>query len=86
MANGHEINEELEFKERIRKMTSEERTLFVAEQTYDLTNTVSVLAKKFDDCLDPAQGRKAGALTGGITGTVTAILVGLANYFMGNKG
>jgi len=82
MPNGSILNEELEFSERITHMTPDERTIFVAKQTYTLTTKfdnistkVDALDTKFDECIS---GNGANKKTSGVTGGVTAaVIVGI---------
>ncbi len=81
MANGEALNEQLEFEERIQKMPPDERTVFIAKQTYALTNKfdsidkkVTDLDAKFDNFNGIGINKKTVATTSGIT---TAILIGI---------
>ncbi len=67
MPNGDELNEQLEFEERIKKMSLDDRTIFIAKQTYALMN-------KFDGFGSSGVNKKTVATTSGIT---TAVIVGL---------
>ena len=71
MPNGKQINDRLEFQERIKSLPVEERTTETALMVYDLTH-------KFDEY---ATGKRDGAITGGISGTITGILIGVIGYF-----
>lgn len=66
MPNGDELNDQLEFEERIKAMTPDDRTVFIAKQVYALTNKV--------ECLSTGgTTKKASAATSGIT---AAVIVG----------
>ncbi len=75
MPNGEELNTQLEFKERVKAMPVEERTVFIAEQIFLLTQQITSLNIH-------ATARKAGLTTGGVAGTVMAIIIGIINYFL----
>jgi len=74
MSNGDELNEQLEFEERIKSMPPDERTIFIAKQTYALTNKFDSLDKKLDNYAGMGVSRKTSAATGGIT---AAVLLGI---------
>ena len=74
MPNGKEINDRLEFQERIKSLAIEERTTETALMIYDLNH-------KFDEYLDPLKGKRDGAITGGISGAIIGIVIGVINYF-----
>lgn len=81
MPNGDELNEQLEFEERIKAMPPEDRTIFISKQTYALTNKFDNLSKqianlntKFDNLNGIGVNKKTVATTSGIT---SAIIVGL---------
>ncbi len=75
MPNGDSINDRLEYKERIKKLSPEGRLLETALMVYDLKLTVS-------ECLDPRAPRKAGAVSGSVTGAIVAIVIGIAEWFV----
>lgn len=72
MSNGKEINERLEFQERIKVMESEERTVETALMVYDL-------GRRFDECID--NKKKVSAISGGISGAIIAGIIALIEYF-----
>ena len=81
MPNGDELNEQLEFEERIKAMPPDDRTLFIAKQTYVLSNKVDSIDKmvagldtKFDNLSGVGINKKTVATTSGIT---SAFIVGI---------
>jgi len=79
--NGDELNEQLEFEERMKAMPPDDRTIFIAKQTYALANKFDAMDKKFTDLdtkFDNFNGtgvnKKTVATTSGIT---SAIIVGI---------
>lgn len=70
MPNGSEVNEKLEFKERIGKMSDRELAEDTAERTYDL----AVRLISLETCVDTSQTKlkQTGATSGGIAGTIAA--------------
>ena len=67
MPNGDALNEQLEFEERMKSMSPDDRTIFIAKQVYSLTN-------KMDGLTGIGVSKKAVATTSGIT---TAIVIGV---------
>ena len=65
--NGDELNEQLEFEERIKNMPSDERTIFIAKQVYALANKVDALTVG-------GISKKTSAATSAIT---TSVMVGI---------
>ena len=76
MSNGKDINERLEFQERIKIMPIEERTTETALMIYDLSH-------KFDGCVNIKGSKKAGAVSGGITATIISVVIAVIEYFRG---
>jgi len=75
MPNGDELNEQLEFEERIRSMSADDRTIFIAKQVYALTTKVDALN-------GVGANRKVVAATSGITAaTIIGIVEGLKVIF-----
>jgi len=72
--NGDELNEQLEFEERIKSMPAEDRVIFIAKQTYYLTTKVDSLNTKLDNFSVTGNSKKTSATTGGIT---AAIMIGI---------
>ncbi len=75
MPNGEEINERLEFQERIKKLPVEDRTTETALMVYDLS-------QKIDVVIDSKISKKVGAVSGGITAAITSIIIGVIHYFI----
>ena len=71
MPNGDELNEQLEFEERIKAMTPDDRSIFIAKQVYALTGKVDTLASN-------GISKRMVATTSGITvTTIIAIVEGI---------
>jgi len=91
MPDGNEINEQLEFIERIKAMPPDERSLETARLTYTLVSKVDVLDTKvtsldtkFDDCISGnGSNKKTSAISGGVTGGIIATVIALIEYFKG---
>ena len=66
-----DLNEQLEFEERIKTMSLDDRTVFIAKQVYALTTKV--------ECLSVGGiSKKASATSGGITaGIIVGVIEGL---------
>ena len=71
---GDELNEQLEFEERMKALTPDDRTIFIAKQTYALANKVDELGIKFDNCTGMGVNKKTVATTSGIT---SAVIIGI---------
>ena len=67
MPDSDSLNEQLEFEERIRSMTPDDRTIFIAKQVYSLAN-------KVDNLSGNGVSKKIVATTSGFT---TAIVIGI---------
>ncbi len=74
MPNGNQLNEQLEFEERVKALSPDERSIFIANQTYTLVNKVDNLSVKFDSFNGTGVNKKTIATTSGIT---SAIIVGI---------
>ncbi len=75
MSNGEELNEQLEFEERIKTMTLDDRTVFIAKQVY-------ALSTKVDSLTINGISKKASAASGAITASVVVgIVEGLKALF-----
>ena len=81
MPNGDELNDQLEFEERMKAKPPDDRTIFIAKQIYALTNKfdsidkkVTELDTKLDNCTGMGINKKTVATTSGIT---SAIIVGI---------
>ena len=89
MPNGGELNEQLEFEERVKAMPADDRIIFIAKQAYALTSKFDSMNKKVDDLdtkLDNftiiGVSKKTSATTGGITAAVViGIIEGLKTIF-----
>ena len=81
MPNG--INYELDFKKMIGEMGDRQLLEFVAEKTFDFAEK----CKGYDKSIASLEtgDRKASSIVGGISGTITATIIGVVNYFL-NKG
>ena len=80
--NGDELNEQLEFEERIKAMTPDDRTIFIAKQVYSLSEKVSDLDTKLDTFNGGGISKKTSATTGGITAAViVGVIEGLKAIF-----
>jgi hypothetical protein len=93
MANGEDLNNQLEFIERITKMKPSERTLETARLTYSLVGKVDSLSSKvdtldtkFDECgITGGNTKKTSAISGGAVAFVVSVIAGVVSYFT-NKG
>ncbi len=81
MPNGEAINEQLEFTERIRAMSSDDRSIYTAQKVYELTIKYEKLNNKFDSCFDNRSNKKTSIATGGIAGFAVAVIIGIIEYF-----
>ncbi len=91
MPNGEALNEQLEFEERIKDMSLDDRTIFIAKQTYALTNKfddidrkIADLDTKFDSfTIEGGSSKRVSAATGGITAAIiVGIVEGLKSIFI----
>lgn len=76
-----DLNEQLEFEERMRSMSPDDRQVFIANQTYalckqfdNMEQKISDIDTKFDNLNGLGVNRKTIATTSGIT---SAIIIGL---------
>ena len=78
MANG--INYELDFEKRIGEMQDRPLLEFIARQTLEITGK----CKGYDKSIAILENgdRKLSGIVGGISGTITAAIVGIINYFV----
>jgi hypothetical protein len=79
MSNG--INYELDFEKRIGDMPDRKLLEFVARQTLEITDKCKVYESKISSL--EAGDRRTSGIIGGISGTITAIVVGIINYLVG---
>ncbi len=70
---GDSILNELDFEKRISGMPDRQLLEFVARQTFDTCQRVLILE---------ISHRKTAGLIGGATGAITAIVIGIINYFI----
>lgn len=82
MGNG--INYELDFEKLISDMEDRKLLEFVARQMLEVTGKVKTLNTKMTTI--ETGDRKASGIIGGISGTITSIIVSLINYFGVNRG
>lgn len=81
MVNG--INYELDFEKRITEMPDRQLLEFVARQTFEITGKCKVYDSDID--LLKSGDRKASGIVGGISGTITSVIIGIINYFTVNR-
>ena len=80
MPNGVELNEQLEFEERMRALSSEERQIFISKQVYALNDKFGELETKIDSISVIGVSKKTSALSGGITGGIIAGIITAVEY------
>ena len=83
MSNG--IISELDFEKRIGEMQDRQLLEFVARQTFEITGKCKI----YDSQITLLQNgdRKTSGIVGGISGTITAVIINIINYFIGaNRG
>ena len=79
MPNGNELNEQLEFEERIRRWSEPEQ--FIARQVYKMASACPAHDRRIKALEDNT--KKSAGITGGISGTITGTIVGIISYFTG---
>jgi len=82
MPNGNYVNSELDFENQIGKMADRTLLEFVARQNYETCircdkHNVRITALE-------NESKKISGIAGGIAGTITAIVIGIINYFVRN--
>ena len=82
MPNGNYVNQELEFEKRIAGMGERALLEFVARQNYETCircekHSVRITALE-------NQSKKISGIFGGIAGLVSAVVIGIINYFVRN--
>jgi len=82
MPNGNYVNQELEFEKRITGMDDRDLLEFVARQNYD--TSIKLDKHSFRITALENQSKKISGIFGGIAGTITAVIVGIINYFVRN--
>ncbi len=79
MPNG--INSELEFEKRIGGMADRQLLEFVARQNYETCQRCEAHDSRIS--VLETSNRKISGITGGVAGTLTAIVISVINYFVG---
>lgn len=89
MPNGEQLNEQLEFEERIKAMLPDDRTVFIAKQVYtittkfdDIDKKVTKLDGKVDNLSLGGVSKKTSAVSGGATGGIIAAIMIVVDYFL----
>jgi len=77
MAN--EVLNELEFEQRMKSLKDRELLEFVARQSYETSMTCADFNQRIGDI--ETGNRKSSSISGGITGTITAVIIGIIGYF-----
>ena len=80
MANN--ILNDLNFEEKIKKLDDRPLLEFIARQTYEITGKCRSYDK--DITLLKNGDRKVSSILGGISGTITAIIIGIIGWFIRN--
>ena len=81
MQNG--INYELDFEKRIAEMPDRPLLEFIARQTLEITGKCKIYDTDIN--LLKTGDRKASGIVGGISGTITSVIIGIINYFTVNR-
>lgn len=89
MPNGNELNAELEFEQKMLGMSDRALSEFTARAVFEMKQEQSQLAlicsqvPLNDKRITALEGgsKKASAISGGIAGTVLAIIIGLIEFF-----
>ena len=76
------IVNELDYEKHISEMADRPLLEFIARQTYEITDKCKRYDK--DIALLKSGDRKISSILGGISGTITAIVVGLIGWFIRN--
>ena len=76
------IVNELDYEKRISEMADRPLLEFIARQTYEITGKCKRYDK--DIALLKSGDRKISSILGGISGTITAIVIGLIGWFIRN--
>jgi len=82
MPNGNYVNSELEFEQSIARMPDRTLLEFVARQNYE----TCIRCEKHNVRITALenQSKKMAGIFGGIAGLISAIVVGIINYFVRN--
>ena len=85
MLNNRGMLSDLEFENQLNDMGDNQLELikFVARQQFASSKTLAVHDKKLSNLENG--DRKVSSIAGGISGTITAVIIGVVNYFF-NKG
>ena len=82
MPNGSYVTNELDFEKRISCMADRQLLEFVARQNYD--TSIKLDKHSFRITALENQSKKISGIFGGIAGLISAIVVGIINYFIRN--
>ena len=80
----NEIINDMDFEQRMVDMPDRKLLEFVARQTLEITVRCKVYDTKIASI--EAGDRKVSGIMGGISGTITAIVISVINYFTTNRG
>ena len=83
MASGKQILDELTFKKMWASMPESEKLPYVAFQAYRAAVYVDAHETRIRAVEDGS--KRQSSIMGGISGTITAVIIGLINYFFINK-
>ena len=79
MPNGNFVNQELNFEKHISDMKDRDLLEFVARQNFVTCIRCDKHNKRITDLEN--QSKKISGITGGISGTITAIIIGIIGHF-----
>jgi len=82
MPNGRYVLNDLEFEKRISNMDDRDLLEFVARQSYETCIHVEKHSNRIMALEN--QSKKISGIFGGIAGLISAIIVGIINYFVRN--
>ena len=83
MANGNEFASELDFEQSMGKMTDRKLIEFVARQTLEITDRCRVHDQEIASL--KSGDRKMSGVVGGISGTISSMVIGIISYFTNQK-
>lgn len=74
------IINDLDFEKRIKDLPDRQLIEFIARQTLEITGK----CKQYDKDIDSLKSgdRRASTIAGSVSGTITSILIGIANYLL----
>ena len=78
-----EMNRALEFERRINGLKDRELLEFVARQNYDACLKLEKTERRLVSLEN--ESKKISGITGGISGTITAIIIGVIGYFCNQR-